>query len=323
MELKKPNVYNHENSDEFIIRVRGENNFIPDCFSRYHSGARVIIDKIATINVDVLLEGETGTGKDTLAKLIYEKSQRKGNFVSVNCSAIPDSLIEGELFGVSVGAYTDAKHSRVGYIESSNNGVLYLDEIDSMSLFMQVKLLNFIESRTITRLGSTKSIPLDLRIIASSQTNLQNLVEAGLFRRDLYFRLNTVKIDIPPIREMTECIIPFFDYFLCESAHFNKTEIPERCIHLEEMLLLHSWPGNIRELYAAARRFSLGLDPLVNSQSSPPEKYILKERLSMIEFNLIQASMHRNKFHLDSVATELGLSRRTLYNKICKNVVAQ
>lgn len=156
------------------------------------------IHNTATQNIDILLLGETGTGKDTLAQRVHRLSHRKGNFVAINCAAIPESLAESQLFGVNSGAYTGAIQSRAGFIEAAHLGTLYLDEIDSMPLTLQAKLLRVLEARGVERLGSTRFIPLDIRIIASAQHSLHDMVEQGAFRRDLYFRLNVVNITLPP-----------------------------------------------------------------------------------------------------------------------------
>lgn len=271
---------------------------------------------VAPLHVDVLLEGETGTGKDTLARRIYELSGGNGPFVPVNCGAIPESLAESELFGVEAGAYTGASHARAGYLETANNGILFLDEIDSMPLTVQAKLLRVLETRTITRLGSTKPISLNLRVIVAAQRPLEQLVEAGRFRRDLCFRLNTIKLETPTLRSRPELIIPLFRRFAIESALRLGMPHPPRSTALDEALLLHCWPGNLRELKAAAERFILGLPPL--NQALPQESgaVLLKERLKRIERSLIHDCLNRHDHRIDDVVHELGIPRRTLYHRL-------
>jgi transcriptional regulator with PAS, ATPase and Fis domain len=157
------------------------------------------VNNTAVLDIDILLLGETGTGKDTLAQRIHHLSRRKGNFVAVNCAAIPETLAESQLFGVNSGAYTGAMQSRAGFVEAAHLGTLYLDEIDSMPLSLQAKLLRVLESRGVERLGSTRFIPVDMRVIASAQHALHDMVEQGTFRRDLYFRLNVVNIHLPAL----------------------------------------------------------------------------------------------------------------------------
>lgn len=159
------------------------------------------LNSTAALNIDILLLGETGTGKDTLAQRVHRLSGRRGNFVAVNCAAIPESLAESQLFGVNSGAYTGAMQSRAGFVEAAHLGTLYLDEIDSMPLCLQAKLLRVLESRGVERLGSTRFIPVDMRVIASAQHSLHQMVEHGTFRRDLYFRLNVVNIQLPTLRD--------------------------------------------------------------------------------------------------------------------------
>ena len=168
------------------------------------------INSTATLNIDILLYGETGTGKDTLAERLHSLSGRRGHYIAINCAAIPESLAESQLFGVTHGAFTGAMQSRAGFIEASDMGTLYLDEIDSMPLILQAKLLRVLETRGVERLGSTRSIPVDMRVIASAQSSLSEMVEQGRFRRDLYYRLNVVSLHLPPLRERREHIIPLF-----------------------------------------------------------------------------------------------------------------
>lgn len=277
-----------------------------------HAHLHKLVETIAPLNVDVLLEGETGTGKDTLARRIYERSGCRGPLVPVNCGAIPETLAESELFGVVSGA----SHSRPGYIEAANNGILFLDEIDSMPLTVQAKLLRMLETRAIERLGSTRCIPLTLRVIAAAQTPLEQLVTQGRFRRDLYFRLNTITLATPTVRSRPELIIPLFRQFTQDAAQRLDQPLPPRAPGLDEALLLHNWPGNIRELKAAAERFVLGLPPLCQQAIPQAESIVLKERLRRIERSLIHECLHRHGHRIDEVVHELGIPRRTLYHRL-------
>lgn len=179
----------------------------------------------------MLLSGETGTGKDTIARRIHEMSGRKGRLVAMNCAAIPESLAESELFGVVSGAYTGADRSRVGYVEAAQGGTLYLDEIDSMPLSLQAKLLRVLETRALERLGSTSTIKLDICVIASAQCSLDDAVERGQFRRDLYFRLNVLTLKLPPLRTQSDRIVPLFTRFTAAAAGELGVAVPElaRC----------------------------------------------------------------------------------------------
>ena len=267
----------------------------------------------APLRIDMVLVGETGTGKDTLARRIHELSACKGRLVSVNCAAVPDSLAESELFGVMPGAYTSATKARAGYIEASDKGTLYLDEVDSMPLSLQAKLLRVIEGRGVERLGSTEFLPLDLRIIAATQTPLEELVEQGKFRRDLFFRLNVVKMQLPSLRSRPQLIAPLFRQFTLDAARRMKMNVPEGSgVYMGE-LLSYSWPGNVRELRAAAERFVLGLPPLGEIRK---DRMLLKDQLRLVERILIQDCLKRHDKCIDSMIDELGIPKRTLYHRM-------
>ncbi|MDX5626667.1 MULTISPECIES: sigma 54-interacting transcriptional regulator [unclassified Brenneria] len=281
-----------------------------------HATLSPLVDVIAPLSVDIVLEGETGTGKDRLARRIHQLSGCSGPLVAVNCAAIPESLAESELFGVVSGAYTGASRSRAGYVESADKGILFLDEIDSMPLMLQAKMLRVLENRGVERLGSTLFKPLDMRVIVATQTPLNQLVDKGLFRRDLYFRLDTVKIQLPTLRSRTDLIVPMFQRFCNEAAQRLKVSPPAVTTHLYERLLAHAWPGNIRELKAAAERWVLGLSPLASVAEPAHQPLQLKDRMRRIEKFLIQDAMRRHGHCIDRVVTELGIPKRTLYHRL-------
>ncbi|MGP3591666.1 sigma 54-interacting transcriptional regulator [Vagococcus sp. WN89Y] len=287
----------------------------PEPLTDIHTHLYKILNTIAPLRIDVLIEGETGTGKDALARRLYKLSGCRGPMVPVNCAAIPETLAESELFGVMAGAFTGASTSRAGYIESANHGVLFLDEIDSMPLTVQAKLLRVLENRAVERLGSTKSIELDLRVVAASQIPLEQLVAQGRFRRDLFFRLDTIKIATPTVRSRPELILPMFRRFTQEAALRLNQPLPPGSPALDETLLLHSWPGNIREMKAAAERFVLGLPPLC-SEIKQEGRGLLKDRLRRIERSLIHDCLNRHGNRIDDVILELGIPRRTLYHRL-------
>ncbi|SDV04601.1 sigma 54-interacting transcriptional regulator [Pseudomonas mucidolens] len=282
-----------------------------------HADLETTIQTMAARNIDVLLLGETGTGKDTLAERIHRLSGRRGSFVAINCAAIPESLAESQLFGVTNGAFTGAVQSRAGFIEAAHLGTLYLDEIDSMPLPLQAKLLRALESRGVERLGSTKFIAVDMRVIASAQNSLQEMVERGRFRQDLYFRLNVVSINLPPLRERREQIIPLFLKLINHEAKQFKCTAPVPGHSLLQEVLCYSWPGNVRELRSAAKRFILGLPAISSScEKSKKIKMTLKERLGHIEKTLILDSLRRHSMSVEAAALELCVPRRTLYHRM-------
>lgn len=275
------------------------------------------INTTATLNIDILLMGETGTGKDTLAQRVHHLSGRRGSFIAVNCAAIPESLAESQLFGVNSGAFTGAMQSRAGFVEAAHLGTLYLDEIDSMPLALQAKLLRVLESRGVERLGSTRFIPVDMRVIASAQHALHTMVEQGTFRRDLYFRLNVVNIQLPALRDRRERIIPLFlEMIQQEATHFG-CSAPQPPSGLLQQLLSHPWLGNVRELRSTAKRFVLGLPLLSTSVGNRQEAVMsLKARLQQLEKALIEESLLRHDYCVDSAAVELSIAKRTLYYRI-------
>nr|WP_314560913.1 sigma 54-interacting transcriptional regulator [uncultured Pseudomonas sp.] len=295
-----------------------QNGFITEITFSDCPAIETTVNNTAALDIDILLLGETGTGKDTLAQRIHHLSHRKGNFVAVNCAAIPETLAESQLFGVNSGAYTGAMQSRAGFVEAAHLGTLYLDEIDSMPLTLQAKLLRVLESRGVERLGSTRFIPVDMRVIASAQHALHEMVEQGTFRRDLYFRLNVVNIHLPALRDRPEQIIPMFlDMIAQEADHFNLPAPHPPGKQLLQQLLCHSWKGNVRELRSTAKRFVLGLPPISTAVISHQAiKMSLKTRLHQMEKSLIEESLRQHRHCVDSVAIELGIAKRTLYHRM-------
>ncbi|KPX46123.1 Type III transcriptional regulator HrpR [Pseudomonas syringae pv. helianthi] len=281
------------------------------------SAGHQIVMNSAFLDMDLLLCGETGTGKDTLANRVHELSSRSGPFVGMNCAAIPELLAESQLFGVVNGAFTGVCRAREGYIEASSGGTLYLDEIDSMPLSLQAKLLRVLESRGVERLGSTEFIPLDLRVIASAQRPLDELVEQGLFRRDLFFRLNVLTLHLPALRKRREQILPLFDQFTQEIAAEFQRPVPVLDNGRVQILLSHDWPGNVRELKSAAKRFVLGF-PLLGAEPVDARDPAtgLRMQMRVIEKMLIQDALKRHRHNVDAVLQELELPRRTLYHRM-------
>jgi transcriptional regulator with PAS, ATPase and Fis domain len=277
---------------------------------------KVIAQSLAELRIDILLSGETGCGKDTLAQRIHRLSGRKGPFVAMNCAAIPESLCESELFGVMSGAFTGADRSRLGYIEAAQGGTLYLDEIDSMPPVLQPKLLRVLESRALERLGSTTSVELDICVIASAQCSLEELVERGEFRRDLYFRLNSLTLQLPPLRLHSERILPLFMRQVENLVQEMGVRAKEVDPVMTQVLLNHDWPGNIRELKSAAKRFVMGLPLLGDDPTQDGATTALKSQLRLIERVLIQESLKRNEHSIDAVSRELDIPRRTLYHRM-------
>ncbi|MFI0377296.1 MAG: sigma-54-dependent transcriptional regulator, partial [Candidatus Thiodiazotropha sp.] len=216
------------------------------------------INQLADTAADILLMGETGTGKELVARSLHEHSQRRDkNFVAVNCGAIPENLIESELFGHEKGAFTGAETLRIGKFEYANHGSVFLDEVESMPLPAQVRLLRVLQERYLERIGSNESIELDIRIVAATKVDLKAAADRGEFREDLYYRLNVVTLELPPLRERREDIPLLFQHFLLVAAARYGKVAPAMPDNISQKLMSFNWPGNVRELRNAAERFVL------------------------------------------------------------------
>ena len=203
---------------------------------------------VAASPVPVLIHGETGTGKELLARHLHKRSGRKGPFVAVNGAAINESLAESEFFGHEAGAFTGANGRREGWFEAAQGGTLFLDEIGDLPLALQVKLLRVLQEREVVRVGGRKPIPIDVRIVTATHVDLQSAISAGRFREDLFYRLNIVTLRIPPLRDRPGDILPLAQHFLGQFAREHDRPLPELSADAVQRLLAHSWPGNIREL---------------------------------------------------------------------------
>jgi two-component system C4-dicarboxylate transport response regulator DctD len=286
---------------------------------------RKMITRIANVNADVLIGGETGTGKELVARSIHEQSKRRDhNYVAINCAAISESLLDSELFGHEAGAFTGAKGKRIGKFEHANGGTLFLDEIEGMPLSTQAPLLRVLQERKIERLGSNKLIPLDIRVVAATKTDLKTAAEREEFRLDLYYRLNVVTVEIPPLRARREDIPLLFQHFVLVAAARCETEVPPLGSKSLHVLLGHDWPGNIRELRNIAERYVLlgeaynfDLAALMKSDEKP-EGMSLAEQVSCFEKMLIEQTLNRHKGNTRAAMEALDLPRKTLADKMKK-----
>ena len=206
------------------------------------------LQRLAPSEASVLIIGETGTGKELAARYIHEHSRRNGPFIAINCGAFSEHLVEAELFGHEAGAFTGAQQARAGWFEAANGGTLFLDEIGDMPLYLQVKLLRVLQEKQVVRIGSRKAIPVDVRLIAATNVELEAAVEARQFRRDLYYRLNVASVRLPPLRERKGDILPLARHFLQAYQRESGFERVGLAQGAEHALLAHDWPGNIREL---------------------------------------------------------------------------
>lgn len=286
---------------------------------------RATIAQVADTGADVLVVGETGTGKEMVARTLHENSaRREHNFVAVNCGAVPDALIESELFGHEAGAFTGAISRRIGKFEHADKGTLFLDEVESMTASAQVRLLRVLQERAVERVGSNRLIPLDLRIIAATKVDLLQAAQTDEFREDLYYRLNVVTIEIPPLRRRREDIPLLFQHFLMTACARYGRDMPMPEPGKLHALLSHDWPGNVRELRNAAERYVLlggecgfDLDQMLRGgeeTAGPP----LPQQVDCFEKSLIEQALGTNKGSIKETMATLGVPRKTLYDKMRK-----
>jgi two-component system C4-dicarboxylate transport response regulator DctD len=281
------------------------------------------ITRLAKADVNTLICGETGTGKELAARRLHEQSGRnKGPFVAINCAALPESMMEAELFGHEAGAFTDAKKARIGKFEYAHQGTIFLDEVESIPLSLAVKILRVLQERQIERLGSNQSIDIDIRVIAATKSDLKQLSEQGAFREDLYYRLNVVELHLPPLRQRDQDIGLLFRYFVDQASSRFNIPAPDLSLHVIDTLMQHTWPGNVRELINVAERFVL-TDTLIDQSTlanwqSDASHSSLPSRLERYEKRLIEEALSQAQGSIKRTYEGLGIARKTLYDKLAK-----
>ncbi|MGM9759265.1 MAG: sigma-54-dependent transcriptional regulator [Parabacteroides sp.] len=287
---------------------------------------RLLVEKVASTHANILITGENGTGKEMLAREIYRQSNRREEaWVAVDMGAITETLFESELFGHVKGAFTDARSDRPGKFEAANHGTLFLDEIGNLSYHLQAKLLTVLQRRSVTRVGSNQPIPIDIRLISATNRDLPALVQKQQFREDLLYRLNTIHLEIPPLRKRTEDIVPLAEIFLAKYA----TRYAKPKMHLSDeaarLLQKQPWWGNIRELEHTLEKAVIISDgPEINPHdfefAPAPDTEPVAEQpamtLEQMEYQMIKEAIRKFEGNLSLVANQLGISRQTLYNKI-------
>jgi two-component system C4-dicarboxylate transport response regulator DctD len=277
------------------------------------------ITMLAPTGVDILINGETGTGKEVVAQALHQESRRTGPFVAINCAALPEHIFESELFGHEVGAFTGATKRRIGKFEFANEGTLFLDEIESMPLGLQAKLLRSIQERTIQRLGSNESIPVSCRIIAATKTNLKGSSDQGSFRSDLYFRLNVVNLYLPALREISEDIPLIFNHYLVRYREKYGSQSADLSENVLRYLVSHPWPGNVRELKNFAERVAVGIPFADMSQSgSDEEPLTLAKLLERAERDALVMALRLASGNVSDASQILGIPAKTLYDKLAR-----
>ncbi len=284
---------------------------------------RQLVSTLAPTGVDILLNGETGSGKEVVARAIHEASGRRGPFVAINCGALPESVFESELFGHEAGAFTGAGKRRIGRIEHASGGTLFLDEIESMPLNLQVKLLRVLQERSIERLGSNTAIPVDCRLVVASKADLKAEADAGRFRADLYYRLNVVSIDLPPLRQRREDIPLLMAAFLNDAAQRYQCPPAEWSPADLARWQAHDWPGNVRELKNVADRWALGLpDTLSNPIQNAPVGQALATQVDAAEKAIIEAALRHCNGNVALAAESLQTPKKTLYDKLTRHGIS-
>ena len=288
-----------------------------------------IIDKVAQTDANVLVLGENGTGKELVARALHQKSLRKDNvFIGVDMGAITETLFESELFGHKRGSFTDAKEDRVGRFEVANTGTLFLDEIGNLNLPLQSKLLTVLQNRQITRIGTNKPLPIDIRLICATNLPIYDMVKDNEFRQDLLYRINTVELHLPPLRERQDDIQLLADHFV--EMYCKKYRKPTKTFSTNTIKRLqkYPWPGNVRELQHAIERAVIMSD---NNHLSPEDFFFLTSNpqaddvnvenynLESVEKSVIQKAINKHTGNISKAAKELGLTRASLYRRLEKH----
>ncbi len=285
-----------------------------------------IIDQVASTDATVLILGENGTGKELVARAIHQQSRRvEGSFIGVDMGALASTLFESEMFGHEKGAFTDAKETRIGKFELANHGTLFLDEMGNLAAELQVKLLSALQTKSISKVGSNKVIPVDVRVICATNAPIYDLVKMGSFRQDLFYRIKTVEIHVPPLRDRKEDIPALFEFYFEQFCHRYQKQMSVSKTVLDALSQYH-WPGNVRELQHAVERAvilcreaSLSLtDFQLVQEYREPHTSIDDATLNLVdvERDVIRRAIHKHHNNLTRAAEELGISRTTLYRKL-------
>jgi len=293
-----------------------------------HAMKRVMemVKKVAVTDANIFITGENGTGKELIAREIHQYSKRSSELmVSVDMGAVSETLFESELFGHKKGSFTDAHEDRLGKIELANNGTLFLDEIGNLSLPLQAKLLVVLQNRIINRLGSNTPVPVNIRLISASNRNLKTMVEQNLFRQDLLYRINTITIELPPLRERENDILLLADFYLNKYKKKYEKSGLKIGARAKQKLLKYNWPGNVRELQHAIEKAVILSDDKILYEDSFSLNNKIQDRINFpfqtiekMECDMIKTCILKEKGNMSAVAKKLGITRPTLYNKLKK-----
>ncbi|WP_282014464.1 sigma-54-dependent transcriptional regulator [Marinifilum flexuosum] len=317
--LEQQKNYLQKDLNQQFVNIIGESDAIKEVLST--------VKKVAATDANILILGENGTGKELIAREIHQLSSRKKNiFLGVDLGALSDNLFESELFGHVKGSFTDAKEDRIGRFQAANKGTIFLDEIGNLSMPMQAKLLSVLQNRVVTPIGSNQQDEIDVRLICATNANIQKLISTDRFREDLLYRINTITIELPPLRERDNDVLIIGEYFLKQFAQKYGKKLPVIHPEAKEKLVSYSWPGNIRELRHCMERAII----LTDSEVLQSKDFHLEQKDSQVSFGskpmsleegervIIENSLKRNRGNISQVAKELNVGRQTLYRKIEK-----
>lgn len=330
---KVKNIFELKIENKSLKKERKVDNYLITTQNERFKELLNIVGKAAKSNASIFITGESGVGKEIMARYIHKTSNRTGMFIPVNCQALSDNLLESELFGHEKGSFTGAFEQRIGRFEEASGGTLFLDEIAEIPISIQTKLLRALDTKTIERIGSNKQIKIDLRFITATNKNIVKAIEKGEFREDLYFRINTIPIRIPPLRERREDLPMFIDFFLKK----YEIELKKKIVKVEDevmnFLLVYDYPGNIRELKNMIERLVvLSEEGIIKSKYLPKDREVketknieissldelpsLKDYRNCLEKEYIEKVLNKSEKDMDLAAETLGISKRQLYNKI-------
>lgn len=309
-------------------RTAKETSSAPAMFwgnSEVMQNVRNLVQRVAGTDANILITGENGTGKEMLAKEIHALSSRKSReMVTVDMGAVTESLFESELFGHVKGAFTDAHADRTGKFEEADRSTLFLDEIGNLPYHLQAKLLTVLQKRQVVRIGSNRPIPIDIRLICATNRDIEKMIGKGEFREDLFYRVNTLHINLPPLREHKEDIVPLAELFIARFCKQYNRKAIALSAEAQEKLTAHAWPGNIRELEHAIEKAVI----ICDSDSMPAELFQFTQRvqapteelstLEEMEMKMVCQALEKSGGNLSAASAQLGITRQTLYNKMKK-----
>ena len=329
VELLIRNMVEHQDllDENISLRRKIEGRFIFEGIIAKSSKMLKIFELIKTVapsSATVLIYGKTGTGKEVVARALHQQSPRRNNpFIATSCAALPESLLESEIFGHEKGSFTGAVERKKGKFEAADKGTLFLDEIGEINANTQIHLLRALEEKKITRVGGNEEISVDVRVIAATNKNLKTLVQQGDFREDLYYRLNVVILDLPPLKERREDILPLAEFFLKKSSEENNKNIKILSPEVIEFMLSYSWPGNVRELENMIERGVILSKAKTISLNEIPQDIIFlapteEKTIDAVTNNHILSVLEETEGNITEAAKILGIQRMTLYNKLKK-----